>query len=165
QRVIGGEPGAGFGAGEDGRNRHKTIPPSRGGGFSADRNRSRERGHHDTTVVVVAYPPCRPIPAEARIGILSASHRPARVRDPSCAKCRRSAGLSISNAIPGKCNTVGRMPRASAAARCGKKLSSPKRNGTASGGDTRTALEPCSSCDGAIVKAGAGRCASISRLI
>src|SRR5438874_10228787 len=33
------------------------------GGFSADRNRSRGRGHHDTTVVVVSYPPCRPIPA------------------------------------------------------------------------------------------------------
>ena len=41
QRVVGGEPGAGFGAGEKGRCCHKTIPPSpplsdHWGGFSAD---------------------------------------------------------------------------------------------------------------------------------
>ena len=56
--------------------------------------------------------------------------------------------------------TIGLMPSVAAARRCGKKLSSPKRSGTASGGETRTAFEPPSSCDGAIVNDGSGRCAA-----
>ena len=58
--------------------------------------------------------------------------------------------------MPGRRSTVGRMPHASAARKCGKKLSSPKRNGTASGGEQMIAFEPRSSRDGAIVKAGRG---------
>ena len=92
---------------------------------------------------------------------LSASKARARVGDGSSAKAARSSGVSTSSARPGRCSTVGRMPSASAARRCGKKLSSPKRSGTASGGEQITAFEPRSSRDGAIVKAGAGRCAAI----
>ena len=41
----------------------------------------------------------------------------------------------MSMAMPGWRSTVGSMPRARAAARCGRKLSSPKRSGTAAGGE------------------------------
>ena len=46
-----------------------------------------------------------------------------------------SRGWSISSPIPGSFRIVGSMPIARAAARCGKRLSSPKRSGTASGGE------------------------------
>ena len=100
--------------------------------------------------------------------------RPARCRSSSaCArvaagtsvKAARSSGVSTSSAMPGRRSTVGRMPHASAARKCGKKLSSPKRNGTASGGEQMIAFDPRSSRDGAIVKAGAGRCAARSCVI
>src|SRR5271169_574641 len=71
----------------------------------------------------------------------------------------------MSRAIPGRRSTVGWMPSASAARKCGKKLSTPKRNGTALGGDKTIAFEPPSSCDGTIVNEGAGRCAATRRLI
>ena len=67
--------------------------------------------------------------------------------------------------MPGRRSTVGRMPHASAARKCGKKLSSPKRKGTASGGEQMIAFDPRSSRDGAIVNAGAGRCAARSCVI
>ena len=93
-----------------------------------------------------------------------ASSRKARVRVPAdCGRRRkaaRSTGWSISMAMPGWRITVGSMPQRRAASRCGKKLLSPKRSGTASGGEQITALEPRSSCAGEMVKDGAGRCAA-----
>ena len=72
-------------------------------------------------------------------------HRAARAR--GCATASpgtraRSSGVSISSAMRGRRTTRGSMPRAFAAARCGKKLSSPKRSGTASAGEHSTAFEP-----------------------
>ena len=49
-----------------------------------------------------------------------------------------------------------------AAARCGKKLLSPKRSGTASAGEHRTAFEPSSSRAGTMVKPRAAPCAASS---
>ena len=54
----------------------------------------------------------------------------------------------MSMPMPGWRITVGSMPQRRAASRCGKKLSSPKRSGTTSGGEQSTALEPRSSCAG-----------------
>ena len=76
-----------------------------------------------------------------------------------------SSGWSISKPIPGNFTTVGSMARARAAARCGRKLSSPKRSGITRGGEQSTAFEPRSSRAGTIVSDGDGRLAVMTAAI
>ena len=80
-------------------------------------------------------------------------------------KCARSAGLSISNAMPGRRTIVGSMPRGArprrdAGRNCRRRSAAAPHRAATSGPRS----SPVSSCDGAIVKDGAGRCAASSAL-
>ena len=74
-----------------------------------------------------------------------------RVQEGREAKRRRSAGVSMSRARRGRGTTRGSMPRARARATWGWKLLSPKRKGSAPGGEHTSAFEPSSSRAGAMV--------------
>src|SRR6266566_2494038 len=66
----------------------------------------------------------------------------------ACVSCRRSSGVSMSRAIPASESTTHDLSVATAAARCGMKLSFPNRNGNRAAGRRRTALVPRLSPEG-----------------